>query len=129
MSSVYVRQMAEQWVTAVGTIPYYNTINNAPEPNDNIWLTLDFDSFGATKETYCNEFVEDGEIRLIFLGRIGLGWNALMTAAEDYAALFMLQQDATNKLILTQSNPPIEYAGNSNPWFIVEVSIEYQLYL
>jgi hypothetical protein len=129
MSSVYVRTLAELWANNIGLYPFYNTINDAPEPDDNIWVTMDFDSFGYTKETYCEEFTEDGEIRLVFIGRVGIGWGTLLSAAEQYSQLFYQNTDPNQKLTLTQLSPPMEYSGSSSPWFIAEVGVEYQLYL
>lgn len=127
MSSLYVRHMAEQWANTIGGVPFYPTINELQEPTVDMWLTLDFISYGYTKETYCGEFVEDGEIRLIFLGRVGVGYDALIQAAESFAANFELKTDPTGKLILLQTNPPADYSGQNDQWFIVEVAVDYQL--
>lgn len=126
MSSLAVRQLAEDWVDAIGTIPYYSTINSQAEPQDNLWVTLDFEVFGYTKQTYCGDFLEDGEIRLIFLGRVGVGQDSIIQAAETFADLFMDSIDPAGKLVLLQRSPPADYSGRDDPWFVVEIAVEYQ---
>lgn len=128
MSSLYVRNLVETWIAAIGTIPFHQTINQIPDnPQDNIWLTVDFNPAGATKETFCEEFAEDGEITLIFMGRVGIGFNTLFAAAEQFADAFWNSSDPTGKLNLIIREPPFDYAGQDNPWFVVEISFQYQL--
>lgn len=126
MSSAYVRQLTEQWIGAIGTIPYYNTINQEPNPTEDLWLTLDFEAFGSTVETFCGEQVEEGEIRLIFLGRVGIGYDAVITAAEAFTAAFIANVDPTGQLVLLSTNPPVDFAGQNNPWFVIEIAVDYQ---
>lgn len=126
MSSLYVRQLAEQWIADIGTLPYYNTINQQQQPTDNLWLTLDFESFGANIETYCGDTLEEGEIRLIFVGRVGIGYDTLIATAEDFAELFFASVDPDGRLVLTNKNPPVDFAGENDPWFVVEIAVDYQ---
>jgi hypothetical protein len=127
MSTFYIRQKAEAWATAlIATVPYYPTINQNQDPSDDMWMTLEFQTFGATKETYCDDFVDDGEIILTFFGRVGLGYAPQIQTAEAYAALFFANTDVTGQLVLTSMNPPVDFVGQNNPWYIVEVAFNYQ---
>lgn len=127
MSSLHIRQLVDQWATALnGRVPFYPTVNKVQDPKDDIWLTIEYDSFGATKETFCDSFVEDGEIMLVFFGRVGVGYATLMTAAEDYAKEFYKSTDPLDQLVLISLNPPIDYGGENSPWFVCEIAVDYQ---
>ncbi len=121
-----MRNLAETWIQNIGVPPFYPTINQNQEPSDDLWMTVDYESFGATKETYCNEFLEDGEIRLIFIGRVGIGYATVMQAAEAFTTTFLLNTDPNGRLVLLNGNPPIDFAGSNDPWFVIEIAVEYQ---
>lgn len=126
MSSLYVRNLVDQWATSQTDAPFHSTINNVPDPDDDIWFTLDFESFGSTVETFCGDVLEEGEIRLIFFGRVGIGYQALMEAAEIVSASLMELTDPAGQLVLQYANPPVDFAGENNPWFVVEIAVDYQ---
>lgn len=126
MSARYVRSLTETWLSAIGAPPYYSTVNAEVAPTDPIWMTAEWQSIGATKETYCETFVEDGEIRLVFFGAPGIGWDALFSTAETVSDLFFLNTDPNEKLVLKLLDPPDEFSSQSEPWFIVEVGVTYQ---
>ena len=128
MSAHYVRALTESWLSGlgIGAPPYYPTVNFETLPTDTVWLTAEWSSLGATKETYCDTFVEDGEIRLVFFGQPGTGYAALFATAEAVSEEFFMNIDPQQKLILTALDPPDEFSSQSEPWFIVEVSVTYQ---
>jgi hypothetical protein len=126
MSAHYVRSLTEAWLIAIGSPPYHGTVNYEVAPVEPVWMTAEWNSFGATKETFCETFVEDGEIRLMFFGLPGVGWDALIQTAETASAQFFQNIDTNQKLTLTVLDPPDEFASQSEPWFIVEVSVTYQ---
>ena len=126
MSSYYIRKQAEVWARAITSVPYFPTINENSDPKVDLWFTMEFESFGSSKETYCEKYVEDGEIVLTFFGRVGEGYDATMIAAENYAKLFYANTDSTGKLVLTSKEPAVDFAGLNNPWYLVEISINYQ---
>lgn len=127
MSSLYVRSKTELWTKADTSINFYPTVNVNQEPADDIWLTANYEAFDTLKETYCMDMLENGEINLLFFGRAGIGYNALFAAAETYAKTFFANTDTSGRLVLVLKNAPIDFAGRNNPWFIVEIAIEYQL--
>lgn len=126
MSAHYVRALTEQWLIALGTPTYHGTVNLEQTPGADVWMTAEWTQFGNTKETYCQTFVEDGEIRLMFFGAPGVGWDQLFLIAEAAAEQFFLNTDPNQKLVLTVIDPPDEFSSQSEPWFVVEVSVSYQ---
>lgn len=126
MSAHYVRALSESWMQAIGNPPYYGTVNLEQNPAVPVWMTAEWTSFGNTKETYCETFVEDGEIRLMFFGAPGTGWPDLFQVAEAASQQFFLNSDPQSKLVLTVMDSPDEYSSQSEPWFVVEVAVTYQ---
>lgn len=127
MSSLVVRQFTETAIANIGTVPFYRTINEMPDPQDDIWLTVDYDALGMTKETLCDDFLEDGSIRLMFMGRVGVGADTLLAAAESFADAFYQTQDPTERVTLVSREAPLDFAGENDPWFIVEIAVDYQM--
>lgn len=125
MSSLYVRQFAKTWAQSL-TSPFYNTINEDQNPNDTVWLSIDFNSYTTVKATYCSEWIEQGTINLVFFGRPGIGDDGLIAIAEQDAKTFFNNVDATGKLTLTVLNAPIEFGSSDTPFFGVEVGIDYE---
>lgn len=126
MSAHYVRALTESWLAAIGMPPYHATVNWEDNPADAVWMTAEWTTFGMTKETYCETFVEDGEIRLMFFGSPGTGWADLFQTAETASEQFFANRDPQQKLVLTVLDPPDEYSSQSEPWFVVEVAVAYQ---
>ena len=124
MSSLYVRQLAATWASALAT-PFFNTINEDQNPNDSIWLTLEFDAYTTIKQSYCENWIEEGTIRLVFFGTPGNGFDDLFLIAEQDANSFYINEDSTGKLTLVLKNAPLEFGGPDTPNFGVEVSIDY----
>jgi hypothetical protein len=125
MSSRYVRQLSEQWAAALH-VPFHPTVNMEQDPTDPLWFTLEWDSFGSTKDSYCETFTEDGEIRMVFFGQSGAGYDAMFQAAESAAAQFYGNADPAGRLVLTSIDPPDEFGTQDGPWFVVEVAVTYQ---
>lgn len=126
MSAPYVRALTESWLSALAAPPYHSTVNLEADPADAVWMTAEWNSFGMTKETYCQHFVEDGEIRLMFFGAPGTGWADLFLIAETVSTQFFANSDPQKKLVLTVLDAPDEYSSQSEPWFVVEVAVTYQ---
>ena len=131
MASLYVRQKVRGWLQDPAmAVPFYNTTNEEQSPNDDIWSTLEFGFADRETLTFCNGIAEEqGEFEVVYLGQPGVGDVALLTAAEADIKTLMAQRDATNKLILTQSNPPEEFTqGDAQMEYGVSFSIEYSYY-
>jgi hypothetical protein len=126
MSSRYVRNLTEQWAAAPALgVPFYPTVNMEQNPSDQIWFTLEWDAFGATKDTFCETFTEDGEVRMVFFGPAGAGYDALLAAAETAARLFYGNIDPAGRLVLSSLGAPDEFGGQDQSYFVVEIAIEY----
>ena len=112
------------------TVPFYNTTNEEQSPSDDIWATLEFNFADRETLTFCRDTTEEqGEFEVVYLGQPGIGDVALLTAAEADIKTLMAQRDPTNKLILTQSNPPEEFTqGDAQMEYGVAFSIEYSYY-
>jgi hypothetical protein len=124
MSSLAVRQITRQWVTAI-TTPFYNTIAEEQDPADPVWCTCEFDQYEYTKMSYCDQWVESGDIRLTWFGQIGAGELALLQIAESDAATFMQQKDSTGKVVITGRSAP-EVFRMDGPQLGVEISFNYE---
>lgn len=131
MASLYVRQLVRTWMQDPAmTVPFYNTTNEEQSPSDDIWATLEFNFADRETLTFCDGITEEqGELEVVYLGQPGVGDVALLTAAEADIKTLMAQRDPTNKLILTQSNPPEEFTqGDAQMEYGVAFSIEYSYY-
>lgn len=122
----------EQWlVDPAMAVPYYPTINVEQNPADPIWMTADFGSSYREVLTFCDgDQYEEGEIEVVFFGRPGIGYTALITAAEAMAAVMMAQRDPADKLVLVSRSAPFEFtAGSAERSYSVSVFFEYQYYI
>lgn len=124
MASLYVMSLAELWAQSL-TTPYYNTVNEEQNPNVTPWLTLEFETYTTEKDTYCNEWQEQGSIRLIWLGKAGNGFSSLFAIAESDVLNFSSNIDASGKLILETVNAPVEFGGSDTPFFGVMCLVDY----
>ena len=126
MSSRAVRQAVRGWMAGLAS-PYYDTINMDQAPTDNRWVTADFESFGTTKESFCDNFVEDGEIALTFFGPPGIGDDTLLAQAEADAVLFYGKSDPSNKVLLLNKSAPEDFViTESGPRFGVTFRFSYE---
>jgi hypothetical protein len=124
MSSLAVRQIARQWVTSL-SVPYYNTIGEEQNPQDAVWVSLEFDFFSYDKLSYCDQWVEEGIIRVAWFGAIGNGEEALVQVAETDAATIMAQVDPAGKVTIVGRSAP-EVFRLDGPQLGVEISFNYQ---
>jgi hypothetical protein len=126
MSSRAVRQFAR---TVLGTLtsPYFDTINVEQNPTDNVWVTAEFAALGSVKETYCEAWVEEGDIVLTFFGRPGIGDDALLQQAEADAARFYAGVDPAGKVVLVNKSAPEDfYITEEGPRFGVIFRFGYE---
>ena len=65
MSSLHVRTLARQWIVGVG-VPFHETINTNANPQDPIWVTLDFQSEYTEVSTFCDDYIETGVIEMVY---------------------------------------------------------------
>lgn len=131
MSSRYVRNLTEGWAEAAGTasgVPFHPTVNLEVNTQDPIWFTLEWDVLGQTKLTYCENFIEDGQIRLCFFSQVGIGYDEAFQQIEETAAYFFDNTDPAGRLVLMVLDPPDEFGSLDTPWFMVEVLVSYQFY-
>ena len=126
MSSRAVRQLVRGWMPALST-PYYDTINQEQNPTNDVWVTVEFNSFGMTKETFCETWVEEGDITLTFFGKPGIGDDAILAQAEADAALFYGFIDPAGKVIIVNKSAPEDFAFTENgPRFGVTFRFGYE---
>lgn len=124
MSSPYVRGLCETWAGAL-SVPFYNTINEEQDPADAVWVTLEFDVFNSQRDTFCGDVIEDGMVRLVFLGAAGGGATSLLTTAQTEAAAFFANVDPTGALVLQNVGAPEEFGSSDTPLFAVVVAVDY----
>ena len=129
MSSRAVRTFARDAVATCG-VPYYDTINLSQQMPPAPWCTLEFDSYGAEKLTWCDSRRESGVITLTFFGAPGEGDDAILTVAEAAAQVFYDYKDPSNAVtIVTMPTPQtFDIAGGSGQ-FAVEFMFSYERFL
>jgi hypothetical protein len=124
MSSLYVRNLADQWAQAL-TVPYFNTVNESQTPDVVPWCTLEFNVYSTTKDTHCEHWTETGAVRLVFFGRPGQGFADLFAQAETDINNFYSNVDPDGFLTLEVKGAPVEFGGSDTPWYGVECLIDY----
>lgn len=113
MSSLYVRNTVEGWLADPAMqVPFYPTINEDQNPPDDMWCSVQYGNAYRERTTFCEDGIEEeSEIEVIYMGRAGVGYQALLAAAEQDMGTLMAQRDLTNKLVLLQRSAPYEYTG------------------
>ena len=127
MSSLYVRRKARAWAAVLPNAKYMESIN-VEEDIDGVPVALvsDFVSDGIQKSTYCGDEVETGSITLSWIGRAGIGDDALLVAAEADSALFYANKDPKLTLISRTAPDTVASVGGQMPRFIVDISYDYE---
>lgn len=127
MSALYVRDMVRSWLKDESLeVPFYDTVNLEQNPSDVNWATAEFESTLRDKISFC-EWVEEGEVLVIFTGAAGVGDSDLLKAVEKDMKTFMAFRDLTRQLTITGIQAISEYSGGSaNAGYQVEVTIEYK---
>ena len=129
MSSLHVRNFAREQMPKLST-PFFETINtDMVVPTDSIWMTLSFNTFTSSKQSFCDDFMEMGIISLIYFGTAGMGDQLLLSQAESDSQIFYRQSDPSGLLTLSSINAP-EEASNSDgrPLYVVSVGVNYSFY-
>ena len=125
MSSRAVRTLARTWANAL-PVPYVDTINFDESPTDPIWFTIEFDSYGMDKLSFCQDWQEVGFIQLDFFGLAGVGDDALLAAAEPAVQQFLQNVDPAGKLSLVSFSAPDDFTPTGGaPKFGVSFVIDY----
>lgn len=136
MSSRAVRQWFRAFLPAtVPTVPYVETVNNAPNPKSlpDLWATLEFPNASEQRLTIGTTalFREYGMVNVIVLGLSGRGDDGVMEAAEAYrAALQNVSEQVAvgiqfGTLRIDAAEPPNTDATESGNWFLASVSCSY----
>lgn len=132
MSSLYVRQTVEAWLQdPTLPLPFYPTINEEQNPADDMWVTAQFGSSYRETTTFCRDKqFESGDIEVIFFGKPGVGYTALIAQAEAFCTALLLNADSTEALVLTGRSAPFEYsAGSALKQYSVGIYIDYEYYM
>jgi len=111
MSGLYVRDLVRSWLTSIGTVPFYDTINRSVKPADDVWVTVEF--FIGHKEgtINCAGYMEHGVIDLVFVSKPGLGDGPILTALEPFVASFREMLDPDHALTLEDTDEVRELSG------------------
>lgn len=129
MSASYVRYKVEEWcqeISQVTGIPFYKTINNEENPADDVWFTVEFGALFNEGMLCKKEYLEQGVVRVVFIGAAGTGWEDTILAMEGVIPLLMEKVDNTRRLELTDYEPLTEESGGSaEPDYAVSVIINY----
>lgn len=134
MSSKYVRTKARGWIVgaaAAAAIPFIETINETNSPGAaGTWITMEFDVFNTSKNSYCGDTIEEGTITLAVCAPAGAGDDAAITAVELAADSFFQQVDPSGRLVLVEKSAPDEFVGNDgSPEYWVSIDINYEYYV
>ena len=136
MSSRAVRQWFRSFLpSAVPSVPYVETVNIAPNPQNlpDLWSTLEFSNASEQRLTIGSQpiFREYGIVNVIVLGLSGRGDDAPLQAAELFrAALLNLSVQLPvgsefGDLRIDAAEPPNTDATESGNWFLASVSCSY----
>lgn len=123
MADRYVRSKVRGWLAA-GPVPFYDTVNIDQRPGDVVWCTVLWGAPFRSKESYCNEFVEEGEVSIVFFGRPGIGDDALLADAEAAIDALMTNADPTGKLVLLDRGVGIDFRQEEH--YCVEYGVPYE---
>lgn len=127
MSSSHVRNLARQWIAGCGT-PFYETVNTDANPTVPLWVTLDFQPEFTERSTFCDDYIEEGVIEMIFSANAGSGDGAAIAAAEAAGRFMLAQTDPAGAMVVRKAMPPEEYSSGDAPsaWYQVVVGLEYR---
>ena len=129
MSASYVRNKVEQWCHDVATttgVTFHETINFDVDPQESVWWTVEYLSLYSENMLCKKNYLEQGIVRLVFVGQPGTGWTATITALESVIPLIMAKLDNTRRLELTDYEPVVEDSGGSaDVGYMVSVAINY----
>jgi hypothetical protein len=138
MSSRAVRTWFRAFVpTAVPSVPYVETTNQAPDPRNlpALWSTLEFSNASEQRLTLGSRaiFREYGNVEVVVLGLSGKGDSAVMQAAELFRtaltsiALPLPVGAGFGDFKIDAPEPPNTDATESGNWFLASVSCSYTL--
>lgn len=129
MSALYVRTKMREWLNdeSIQT-PFYDTVNLEQNPQDDIWMTADFEVTFRERQTFCEgSWVEEGDVGLTFTGLAGVGDGALLAAAELDVKQLLTFRDASGQLVITGVGGVNEVSGGSaNIGYQIEYLFEYK---
>lgn len=128
MSALYVRRKFREWLTHPSmAVPFYETVNTATNPQEDIWVTADFNALYREKMTYCEgSWMEEGDVSLIYNGLPGVGDEALIEAAEKDVETLMAFRDSP-LFILTERSAVNDFSsGATNQNYQIEIIVSYQ---
>ena len=130
MSASYVRSKTRQWageVSAASTVPFYETINTAISPTENVWFTVSFTS-EFNEGTFCDRgFIEQGFITITVAAAPGTGDSAAVTAMEQIVPALMAKVDASGRLAYESYEPLQENTqGSADRDYRMTVIINYR---
>lgn len=129
MSALYVRNKMRQWLQDLSIqTPFYDTVNLEQNPQDDTWMTADFEVNFRERKTFCEGgWVEEGDVGLTFTGLAGVGDGALLAAAELDVKQLLSFRDSTGQLVITGVGGVNEVSGGSaNVGYQIEYIFEYK---
>jgi hypothetical protein len=110
-------------------IPFVDTINIHQNPKHDLWCTTMFDPAQRTKVTFCDDYVEEGEIEFMVCGRPGLGDDIVATALEECVDALMDKADPTGAFVLTEAGPLEDASfGDADTSYRMSVRFSYTFY-
>jgi hypothetical protein len=129
MSASYVRSKVEQWCgeaeQATG-VAFHKTINLDVDPQEDVWFTVEFISLYKEGLLCKRGYMEQGVVRVVFIGQPGIGWDDTILALESVIPVLMGKVDPSQRLELTDDEPLVEESlGSAEPNYMVSVSINY----
>lgn len=128
MAWLSIRDQVETWLTAAGT-PFYPTINEEQEPDDDVWMTVIYGFSFIGDKTFCDGRVENGTFTVVHYGNPGLGWRPVLQQAEAVNTYLRGVVDPIGKLVITNFGFPIEFTtGDGVPWYGVEIIYQFSFF-
>ena len=129
MSDLYVRNKLRVWLAEPDMeVPFYDTINLAQNPQDDMWVTADFNATYREKLSFCNgDWMEEGDIALVYSGVPGIGDEQLIEAALADIKTLMAKRDSTSQVVLTERSSVQNFSsGAANQSYQIEIMVTYE---
>lgn len=133
MTASYGRTKTRQWTQETATLTgfaFYDTVNQAQDPTDAVWWTVEFNA-EAFEGTFCQRgYLEEGFVLLTVMAEPGTGDTGAITAMEQILPDIMSKIDPSQRLVFESHEPLREGSdGSADRWYRVSVPINYRLSL
>lgn len=133
MSSLTVRNVIRSalsaYLSGLGVpFPFYDTINETQQPNDNLWCSVDFIALSNEHNCYDGtRRIERGIATISIYGRPGVG-DLLTTAAAELMRDYFDGFSSSGVVVMNVIPSNEITSGSAQNYYGVEIQLEYDYY-